>query len=169
MILKKQIDPDFRKRELTLDIRPLLSDNNNDMEYIEDEKRYPLTPEIIVTNSKIKVSKNKDKFESMKNRTLKYFLLNFLLYIYKKILILLIYLFHNFREVVERVKRWWINFEKKYSDRTLFFLSISLPENIVDVKDINLYYPLLSQKNCYKLLKIRKEKIKMFNEVFDKK
>lgn len=170
MIFKKQIDHDFCKRETTIDIRPLLSDNNNDIEYLEIEKREPIIPELIISNSKIKINKMEDKFEkNFKNKSIKYLILKLLLVLYKKFLIALIYLYHIIREKIESIKRGWINFERKYSDKTLFYLSISLPENIKDVNDVNLYYPLLSQKNCYRLLKLRKEKIKMFADVFDKK
>ena len=94
MIFKKQIDPDFCKRELTLDIRSLLSSQDNDIEYLDIEKRNPIIPELIISNSKIKINKMEDKFEkNFKNKSIKYLLLKLILVLYKKLLIVLIYLF----------------------------------------------------------------------------
>ncbi|MDD4151910.1 MAG: hypothetical protein PHR68_04815 [Candidatus Gracilibacteria bacterium] len=170
MIFKKQIDPDFCKKELTLDIRPLLSSQDNDIEYLDIEKRDPIIPELIISKNIIKINKMEDKFEkNFKNKSIKYLLLKLLLVLFKKLLIALIYLYHIIREKIEAIKRGGINFERKYSDKTLFYLSISLPENAKDVNDVNLYYPLLSQKNCYRILKLRKERTNMFEKVFDKK
>jgi hypothetical protein len=47
---------------------------------------------------------------------------------------------------------------------------MSLPESVDgDVNNVLLFYPLISKKLAYRMLKIRREQLKTFNQVFKKK
>lgn len=132
------------------------------------------TPEIIVSQSRIVDDRNrllqqKKKEERKELLTWKYWIFRLFLFVMKKILIFSILLYQKFDNKLRAIEWWGINFDRKYSEKTIFYLSISLPETVKNVDDILIYFPLISRKLAYRMLKIRREQLWMYNEVFNKK
>ncbi|MDD2487455.1 MAG: hypothetical protein PHS92_03730 [Candidatus Gracilibacteria bacterium] len=173
----KNTDPDFKTGGSDIiDIRPLLSDKwyLEDQEYGERERGEPLIPKVIVSQSrKIEIKNRKILARRKKIKALiiklKYGVFRVFLFIYRKILILFIGVYQKLENKIRSLEWGGINFDVKYDEKTLYFLAVSLPQTVYNVEQILMYYPILSKKNCYKLLEIRRNELKKFNEIFNKR
>jgi uncharacterized Fe-S cluster-containing radical SAM superfamily protein len=60
-------------------------------------------------------------------------------------------------------------FQKKYDEKQLFYMALSLPAgtklNFINISSI---YPILSKNHIYKIIEIAKNEIPFFQKVFEK-
>jgi hypothetical protein len=100
-----------------------------------------------------------EKEERESKRPFKYIFFRISLTIFKRILI-------YFLEIYQNLEQKLNPFQKKYDERRLFFLSISMSDNIKTEKDVLLIYPEFSRSLRYKLLNMRKNALKTYQEVY---
>lgn len=176
-------DPDFKPdTKRTIDLRPFFDKPNIEEENIDEEETFdirepfldnieemelPPSPELIVSPS-IRSEKQHETMLEMERderkaqRPLKYITLDIFLVILKTILVFLI-------ERYQTLERTLRPFETKHTEKQLYWLWISLPATIRTANDILLYYPLMSRAQRYKLLRIRRDTLRMFQKVYEKK
>lgn len=179
--LPVRTDPDFiPNASNTIDIRKYFQSEElkkvedwEEAQYVETEDAEPFVPELIVAPSHRAEEKRKQERQMRREekeywQAWKFGIFRILLSLFKTILVFSIERFQWLEKKLRALEQGGINFDRKYSERTIFFLSISLPETIRTVEEIMLIMPLIPRKVAYQMLKIRKEKLAMYNRVFNK-
>lgn len=177
-------DPDFKpKRERIIDLRPFF-DKPNTKEQEEDNKeetfdiqepllnyegeRETFSSSELIISPAIRAEKQRETMLEMEReerkaqRPLRYIALDIFLALLKAILVFLI-------ERYQTLERTLRPFETKHTEKQLYYLWISLPGTIRTANDILLYYPLMSRAQRYKLLRIRRDTLRMFQKIYEKK
>lgn len=60
-------------------------------------------------------------------------------------------------------------FSTKHTEKQLYYLGISLPNNIKSASQVLLFYPSLSKTQRYKVLRARRDTLRMYEKVYEKK
>ena len=102
-----------------------------------------------------------EREERAQRKPIKRKLLEVLLGIFEQLLIFLLEYFQNFSQYLNP-------FETKHTEEELAYLAMSLPNTVRTADQILLYYPLISRTQRYKILKMRKDKIAMYERIFKK-
>lgn len=59
-------------------------------------------------------------------------------------------------------------FETKHTEEQLAYLALSLPNSVKTAEQVLLYFPLMSRTQRYRMLRMRKDKLEMYERVFKK-
>lgn len=177
--LSIKTDPDFiPDASRTIDIRKYFPSEmekkeDDDVRYLETEEWEPYMPEIIVSESR-KTERKRKQIQQEKREEKEYWqawkfgIFRVLLSCMKK---LLIFSIERYQKWERKLRAWeWggINFDTQYTAETIFYLAISLPATVRNVEDVLLRFPLVSRKVAYRILRVRKEKMEMYDRVFNK-
>lgn len=133
----------------------------------EEEAELPPSPELVVSPA-LKSERRREtmleteRMERKTQRPLKYKALDVFLFIFQTFLVSLIERY----QTLERILR---PFETKHTDKQLGYLALSLPNSVKTTDQILLYYPLLSRTQRYKLLRMRRDRLRMFQKIYEKR
>lgn len=164
-------DPDFGPdTKRTIDLRPFFRDP-------EEEAMETTTPpsvdESLVLDRKLIVSPavrseerrerilEMERGERAMRKPIKRKLLEVLLKVSETVVIFLLERFQDFSRYVNP-------FETKHTEEELAYISLSLPQSVRTADQVLLYMPLLSRTQRYKILRMRRDKLAMYERVFKK-
>lgn len=181
--LSVRTDPDFvPNASNTIDIRPYFQSEISeekkkdweDVEYTENEQWEPFVPELIISESRKVEEKRKQERRAKREekeywQAWKFGIFRIFLSLFKIILVFSIERYQKWDRKLRALEWGGINFDKKYDEQTLYYLWFGLPMTIKTVEDVLLHFPLMNRKTCYRLLKIRKQKLEMYDRIFHKK
>ena len=60
-------------------------------------------------------------------------------------------------------------FETKHTERQLYYLGLSLPNTVKSARQVLLFYPNLSKTQRYKVLRARRDTLRMYEKIYEKK
>jgi hypothetical protein len=150
-----------------IDLRPFFDEEKEAKEEGENENIQILNNMNIVSPA-IRAEKKREtdikyeKEERQERKPFKYIFSKICLLAFKKILVFFIEFYQNLEQKMNP-------FEKKYDEKQLFYISMSIPENIKTEKDLLILCPFLSRSIRFKILNMKKNTLKTYEEVFNKK
>ncbi len=112
----------------------------------------------------------REKAEKRSNTTLRRLFAGWLLSLAKRTLFSLLELYQTTEEKY-RAGEWGGagDFTTKYTDKELYYLAISLPQNIRTAEDILGIMPFMGRKHRYRLMDIKRNQLKMYRKIFEKR
>lgn len=167
-------DPDFKPdAKRTIDIRPFFDDPKSEEEENAIEENHEETPSetapsfgLVVSPAYREEGRRKrilemEQEERAHSKPFKRVFLEWLRNISEVIIIFLIQRFQDFDRYINP-------FKTKHTEEQLAFLALSLPNSCRTADQVLLYFPLASRTQRYKMLRMRKDKLAMFERVFKK-
>lgn len=165
-------DPDFKlDAKRTIDLRPFFQNEEkaDEMENEpeeQEEKEVFYVPETVVSPAyREEVRRKKyllwEREERERNKPVIRAFLEGFRNVAKAVLVFLIERFQDFEQYLNP-------FETKHTEKELYYLAISLPNTVKRAEDVLLYYPQMSRRQRYELLKIRRERLAMHKRIFER-
>lgn len=166
-------DPDFKPdAKRTIDLRPFFKDSDSEEDII-DATDSPSIMESLVPDKGLIVSPavrseerrerilEVEREERLLSKSFRRMFLEWLRDTFETAIVFLIKRFQDFSQYVNP-------FETKHTEEELAYLALSLPQSVRTADQVLLYFPLVSRTQRYKMLRMRRDKLAMYERVFKK-
>ena len=181
-------DPDFSPdMKRTIDLRPFFNEPNKkdvvcDTEEIDEEEKFDINEPLLdewddaelppnldlVVSPAIRAERKRKtmlEIEREERRMLKPFKYLVLYTLLDYLQSVLLFLLEGYQILEGKIRP----FQTKHTEKQLYYLGISLPNTIKSASQVLLFYPSLSKTQRYKVLRARRDTLRMYEKIYEKK